>query len=56
MADSGSSAHIGFVSERQFLHSKDEVCAKNHSFSPRAADSYVLALVTGSATCIEPGA
>lgn len=53
MADS---AHIGFLSERQFLHSKDKVRAKNHSFSSRAADSYTLALVINSATCMKPGA
>lgn len=53
MADS---AHIGFLSERQFLHSKDKVRAKKHSFSSRAADSYTLALVINSATCMKPGA
>lgn len=53
MADS---AHIGFLSKRQFLHSKDKVRAKNHSFSSRAADSYALVLIISSATCMKPGA
>lgn len=50
LADSDSSAHVGFISERLFLHSKDKALALEPKLWFLATNSYALALVTASTT------